>query len=149
MTKEQQGDNGTDLPDSERTAAAEKGHAEETGARASSSVGGDGASVPWVDPARQVYWVAEHTGIDPSVVRAVLRAEYMVLTGIIAGPVDPADRSEFEFRYYQPGELDGVPASVDTARIAADAERLAHVGLTVAAEVLLGELAYFEMRGIA
>ncbi len=97
-----------------------------------------------VDDDGIVAWVAEHEDLDPGDVAVVLRIEfeYMVATGIATGP-------DIEFRYYQPGALGGAPRSVDTLRLAQDAQRLACVPIEIGLRVLDGELAFLETRGLA
>ncbi len=82
----------------------------------------------------EVSWIVEHFDLDPAAVDAVLTVEweYMVATGIAE---KPQDALEWEFRYYQRGELDGAPRHIDTDRIARDAERLAGVPQDVGLQV--------------
>lgn len=99
----------------------------------------------YVDPVGIAAWVAEHADVTFAEAQAVLGVEfeYMVATGIaVGGPPD------FTYRYYDPAELADALASVDTLRIARDAERLAGVAEAIGHRVLAAELAYLEMRGL-
>lgn len=91
-------------------------------------------------------WIVEHGDLPRDQVDAVLTVEweYMVATGIAQ---KPPGAPEWEFRYYQPGELDGAPPSVDCDRIARDAERLAGVPFETGRVVLWHELQFLELRG--
>jgi hypothetical protein len=95
----------------------------------------------------QVAWIAEHGDLPLDLVDKVLMVEweYMVATGIAEKPDDAPD---WEFLYYQPGELDGAPATIDCDRIAQDAERLAGVPVRVADKILDVEFEFLELRGL-
>jgi hypothetical protein len=69
----------------------------------------------------------------------------MVATGIAQKPSDAPD---WEFRYYQPGELDGAPRVIDDETIARDAERLAGIPFEVGLRILNGQLDFYKLRGI-
>jgi len=93
-------------------------------------------------------WIAEYYDLDLSQVASVLLVEfeYMVATGIA---VKPPEARDWQFRYYTPRELDQAPASIDTLRIARDAERLAGVPVAVGLRVLEGELEFLHRHGVA
>lgn len=107
---------------------------------------GDDTRRPYVDHDGLVAWTAEHADVDEALASAVLaiESEYMVATGIAVSSPD-----EFEFRYYDPVDLATAPGSIDTLRLARDAERLANVPEELAHRVLEAELEFFEMRGMA
>lgn len=92
-----------------------------------------------------VAWVTEHADVDRDTADAVLRVEleYMIATGIATKPPD------FEFQFYEPRALEGVPAIVDTKRIAEDSQRLAGVDFDDACKVLEAEMEYLKFRGLA
>ena len=96
----------------------------------------------------QTAWIAEHGDLPQDQVDAVLSVEwqYMVATGIAH---KPPGAPEWVFRYYQRGELDGAPQSVDCERIAKDSERLAGVPADVASSVLDLEYEFLRSRGPA
>ena len=96
-----------------------------------------------IDPEGQIAWIAEHADIDRKSVGAVLAVEleYMALAGIADLP------SDYECRYYKPGEVDWSD-TVDTIRIALDAERYAGVPEEIGHRVLETELAFLQLRGI-
>ena len=96
----------------------------------------------------EVAWIAEHFDLARADCDAVLTVEweYQVAVGI-AVKLDE-DTPDWEFRYYQPGELDGASQIVDDERIARDSERLAGAPYETALRVLKGEFEFFRLRGL-
>lgn len=91
----------------------------------------------------QVAWIAEHCDLATETARTVLAVEheYMWRAGIARGD-DPGTR------YFGVDEVEPC-GHVDCDLIATVAEGRAGVGYGLAAQVLDGELAYLEMRGMA
>jgi hypothetical protein len=106
----------------------------------------DDARLPYVDHDGLVAWTAEHADVEEAVASAVLaiELEYMVAIGIAL--ISP---NQFEFRFYDPLDLASAPRSIDTLRLARDAERLANVPEELAHRVFEAELQFSEMRGMA
>lgn len=110
--------------------------------------------LPFVHHEGPIMYVVEHTGFDRRTVETVLEIEfeYMVAVGIV-GPLEdfegiPVQGWAHQFRWYQPGELDGAPRSIDCWRIAEDVERMTGIDALVANEVLNVEGEYLTMRGL-
>jgi hypothetical protein len=93
-------------------------------------------------------WIAEYYDLDLDQVASVVEVEfeYMVATGIAVKPLGAPD---WESRYYNPRELEDAPASIDTLRIARDAERLAAVPVEVGLRALEAELDFLRRHDVA
>ena len=103
---------------------------------------------PNVHPDGVVWWVAEHTDISLEIVRTVLDLEFEFMVGVgIASSADPSE--QWDFRFYDPAELEPLARNVDLDRIARDAELRAGVPYDVALRVLDGEMNFLQMRGLA
>jgi hypothetical protein len=98
----------------------------------------------FVDGDGIVAWIVEHGDLDASDVRAVLsiELEFMARAGIASAPVG------YEFTFYGPSDVSST-STLDTLRIANDAQRLAGVPVEIGHQVLEKELAFLEMRGMA
>ncbi len=103
--------------------------------------------LPYFSHPMQAAWIAEHGDLPRDQVDAVLTVEweYMVATGIAQ---KPPGAPEWEFRYYQRGELDGAPRVVDCDRIARDSERLAGVPFETGRLVMWHEYEFLQLRGL-
>jgi hypothetical protein len=105
--------------------------------------GGNMSDPPYIDTDGQVAWIAEHADLPYEVVAQVLALEfdYMVAVGIAQAP-------GYEFSFYSPDDLAG-EKSVDTLRLAQDAERFLGVPADVADKVFETEVEFLQMRGLA
>jgi hypothetical protein len=90
-------------------------------------------------------WVAEHADLPYEVVSDVLalEMEFMTAVGVAKAP------SGYEFRFYSLDDLAGQPMSVETLRLARDAERMLGIPEAVAYRVFEVEAKFMEMRGPA
>lgn len=100
--------------------------------------------VDFINEDGQVAWIAEHADLDEPTVRAVLELEmdYLFVKGI-------ARRAGYTPRYYSSSDDLGPPNVLDTEMVADDAEQKLGIRREIAKLVLLTELQFLEMRGLA